>query len=270
VQPGTETKSSYRITEGQDANPREWPFIVAVFSKLAPAEPFCGGTLINQRWVLTAGHCLYIPRRNLAGERTYDPHAKGTLFVRRPAPNGKPDGETAQVAEYFIEPNYSPQRGEHDVALLKLAQPMQIANHELAILATAGTEAVWSKPATCAAVAGWGETNKSAYNGKLQAVTVPIVGLAECAAKLQHHMKAEGQFNTIQAKPHLCAGYTEGGKDSCQGDSGGPLIVRAGPTGALLVGLVSFGFGCGAKDTPGVYARASSYRDWVFSIVGRN
>eukprot|EP00966_Prymnesium_polylepis_P034267 796148-Prymnesium_polylepis.1 len=63
----------------------------------------------------------------------------------------------------------------------------------------------------------------------------------------------------------LCAGFPEGGRDTCQGDSGGPLFVM--PTGetdkAVLVGVVSFGEGCGFAGFPGVYARVSYFYDWI-------
>jgi secreted trypsin-like serine protease len=54
----------------------------------------------------------------------------------------------------------------------------------------------------------------------------------------------------------VCAGYADGGIDACQGDSGGPLVV-----GDTLIGIVSFGDGCGKAGKPGVYTRVSAYVD---------
>ena len=62
----------------------------------------------------------------------------------------------------------------------------------------------------------------------------------------------------------ICAGYREGGVDACQGDSGGPLVWRTSD-GPVLVGVVSFGEGCGLKY--GTYTRVSAYRDWINRIV---
>lgn len=59
----------------------------------------------------------------------------------------------------------------------------------------------------------------------------------------------------------ICAG--EKGKDSCQGDSGGPMVDSAGKQ----VGVVSWGIGCALAGYPGVYARVSTYADWISSTA---
>lgn len=67
----------------------------------------------------------------------------------------------------------------------------------------------------------------------------------------------------------ICAGYPQGGKDSCQRDSGGPMVC-AEPTSGVkkLVGVVSFGQGCGVPDFFGVYARVQYFRSWIEQETG--
>ena len=64
----------------------------------------------------------------------------------------------------------------------------------------------------------------------------------------------------------LCAGRTEGAADVCQGDSGGPLVCMEG-TMPILVGVTSWGPGCGKAANPGVYADVIHYVDYIKAIV---
>ncbi|ESO99089.1 hypothetical protein LOTGIDRAFT_147055 [Lottia gigantea] len=62
----------------------------------------------------------------------------------------------------------------------------------------------------------------------------------------------------------MCAGYIEGGIDTCQGDSGGPLVYKY-----TLMGVTSFGNGCAKPNAPGVYARVSSFIEWINEKINR-
>ena len=67
----------------------------------------------------------------------------------------------------------------------------------------------------------------------------------------------------------VCAGFTEGGKDSCQGDSGGPLVVprSSSDASAIIYGVVSWGRKCAQPYAPGVYARVAKYLGWIQSYM---
>lgn len=61
----------------------------------------------------------------------------------------------------------------------------------------------------------------------------------------------------------LLLGCEEGGKDACQGDSGGPAVLDH-----KLVGIVSWGEGCGNPNYPGVYTKISSIFNWLHLGLG--
>lgn len=253
VEPETK-QQQYRIVGGKNANLAQWPFLVGI--GLRDGSPFCGGSMINRQWVLTAAHCV-VPQQGVL----FPPEK---LAVYRAGPDGLPRGAGARVAAIFAHPQYEARpRGDtfNDVALMRLASPMNLETSKLPVLATVQTEDTWAKPHVCAAVAGWGLTNQRS-NLPLQAVELPIIDQQACRNALVE--------DDIQPGPHLCAGYMPGGRDSCKGDSGGPLVVWAGPTGFLQVGVVSFGEGCARKNKPGVYARVSTYHDWIFGQINNN
>jgi len=95
-------------------------------------------------------------------------------------------------------------------------------------------------------------------------VTVPVISNDACSQL----------YNPITdpiTSNMLCAGYSNGGKDSCQGDSGGPIIQRVNQTDGSsthhLVGVVSWGIGCARPGYPGVYARVSEAKDWIQNTI---
>ena len=104
---------------------------------------------------------------------------------------------------------------------------------------------------------GWGKTSYGEdydYSEVLQEVRLPIVTDAVCSASM-------GPLHSGQ----ICAGG-EKDRDSCQGDSGGPMTVSQGPHGHhVLVGITSYGHGCGKEGMYGIYSKISFYRDWIQS-----
>merc|ERR1719453_988373 len=104
-------------------------------------------------------------------------------------------------------------------------------------------------------VAGWGTTSEG---GTLSDVplraAVPITNDQVCRSSYGSNYDPDFM---------ICAGFDEGGYDACQGDSGGPLFGADAAGSHVLVGVVSFGQGCARPGFPGVYARASTYRNWI-------
>jgi trypsin len=203
---------------------------------------FCGGSIIGDRWVLTAQHCV-------------DGEVAANLTVVAGITRLSSQGQRVSVAEIIRFPGYvSPEFGK-DVSLLRLATPLTFNNNVQAI-ALAVTADNATPAGTTATVSGWGTVSSGgASPDQLRSVNVPTVSNAAA-------QQALGQAITAD---QLAAGAT--GRDSCQGDSGGPLTVDS-PRGRLLVGVVSWGFGCGDPGLPGMYARVTSYGSWVLEQTG--
>ena len=106
-----------------------------------------------------------------------------------------------------------------------------------------------------AIVSGWGTTSSGGSQATvLREVTVQTMTNDQCR-------RAYG--STINSSM-LCAGVDAGGKDSCQGDSGGPLVTDVSGR-YTLIGVVSWGAGCGDVGYPGVYARVTEVTSWIQS-----
>ena len=104
--------------------------------------------------------------------------------------------------------------------------------------------------------AGWGRKSNRQVATTLQEVDLKIISDEVCQTTAnQGHLVPGSMF---------CAGYLAGGKDGCQGDSGGPLIcaVNGQP---VLVGVTSWGFGCGSVNSPGVWTKVETYTSWIQS-----
>lgn len=105
-----------------------------------------------------------------------------------------------------------------------------------------------------------GTTKESETNPQklLRRANVPVVSRAKCQAKYDAAPAPQG-VGAIRDY-NLCAGLEGGGVDSCYRDSGGPLQEVAS---GIVIGLVSWGQGCGRPGYPGVYARLGSVMDWI-------
>jgi len=248
-----------RIVGGQEADPGEWPWQVAIVQRGADTYngQFCGGSLISRDWVLTAAHCVGSLTPNDIDV------AAGLHNLVTPDPGFLRVG----VAEIIIHPGWYG-GGDSDIALLRLAEPIDERPAAadalpIAFVRTAPGDAPTFVGET-SVVTGWGNTLGQPdpggidYPAGLHEVEVPVVSNEYCNA---------AYFGSITDNM-LCAGLLRGGADSCQGDSGGPLVIFDDAAGDwLLAGIVSFGQGCGVPGIPGVYTRVSPFADWLRELT---
>ncbi|MFH8977641.1 S1 family peptidase [Streptomyces sp. NPDC017890] len=204
------------------------------------AGQFCGGVAVGRTTVLTAAHCL--------GEEVLGSPPEQVRDLRVIA--GRTDllsdqGHEVPVRDVWVNPAHDNVTNAGDFAVLTLSAALPAGS--VVGMAAEGDPAY--EPGTGALVYGWGDTSGAGdYAGNLRAARVRVLPDARC--ERAYSGSDDGRY---LAGSMLCAGEDVGGRDACQGDSGGPLVAQG-----RLIGLVSWGSGCGRPGSPGVYTRVSA------------
>ncbi|WP_316157958.1 serine protease [Cupriavidus sp. BIC8F] len=237
------------VIGGRIVSSGESPWQVALVSSIGTNHVegvFCGGTLIDSQWVLTAGHCLYDPKNCVQLTRQAFFVAYGSTDL------GK---KVSLMAPAELRPGkgYSCGSKSNDIALIGLREPVSMSAFvQLPSPAQAATLVV---PGARFMTTGWGLTEANGWKSReLLAVEVPVIQYDACKA----------HYGSVLPAKAICAG--EVGKDACTGDSGGPLYQRMTDGRAVQLGIVSFGDSCGKATSPGVYTPVAEYLAWIEEV----
>lgn len=254
-----------RIVGGRKTEPGEFPFQVRLNIRSRRGSGICGGVILNERYILTAAHCMtacvsqYLTTATI---ETTGVHATiGDHSIKSNDGEVEIDIEKIIPHERYDACNFY--ANDHDIALIKTSAPIEYrftsdGYGSINRPCMPFSKELAYKDGESVIVSGWGVTreNSGSLSNILRYVQVPIVNITKC----------QETYGNRVTNDHVCAGYQSGGKDSCQGDSGGPL-VRVVENKYELVGIVSFGYGCGQPSAPGVYTRVASYIDWIQSRI---
>ncbi|XP_009892756.1 PREDICTED: chymotrypsin-like protease CTRL-1 [Charadrius vociferus] len=231
-----------KIINGQTAVPGSWPWQVSLQTR--SGSHFCGGSLINEEWVVTAAHCQF------------NPYAHVVVLGEFDLTSSAESVQVRTVARAITNPYWDPNTLNNDITLLRLSSPARLGARVSPICLAPANLAL---PANLQCVTtGWGRvnTNSQAMAARLQQVVLPLISPSQC-------MQYWGNRITSSM---LCAGGV--GASSCQGDSGGPLVYQSG-NGWTLIGIVSWGnSNCNVR-TPAIYTRVSQFRNWINYVISQ-
>ena len=229
-----------RIIGGEVSEIEPFPFQVAL---MIGDFQFCGGTLLNSEYVLSAAHCT-------------DGLFPVDVEVLIGTNNLASGGERVGVEAFRSHPEFDNSL-DNDVALLRLDRPILYPR----VFVQTPDQLSLSEPGKQATVVGWGQLDDGSAPDLLRRVDgLPIITNEACA-------NSAGAFFGGIGPRTICAGADRLGKGPCFGDSGGPLLVPFGESWAQ-VGIVSFGVNvdqCG--NIPAAFSRVTELYEYIVSVA---
>lgn len=247
-----------RIVNGAKTSITAVPWHVGLVSTTEPVDfyaQFCGGAILNARWIVTAAHCV----TDGTGRVTAPGAIQVLSGVTNLAETAAASGPRTGIATITVHPDWDPSRDRNDVAVLRLATALQLNGTTRRAIDLPPATAGWPAAGTPATVAGWGSTSgvEPQFPTALYAAGIDVLagpGTAACGSY------PPGAYDPASM---LCAGYPGPPvRDSCWGDSGGALAVAVDGTWRLA-GVVSWGDGCAQPAFPGIYTRITGYMTWL-------
>ncbi|KFW78474.1 Hepatocyte growth factor activator, partial [Manacus vitellinus] len=235
-----------RIVGGSSSLPGSHPWTAAIYI----GGSFCGGSLVQTCWVVSAAHCF----ANSPLKSTI------TVVLGQQIFNKTTDvTQTFEIEKYILHPEYSVfNPTDHDIALIKLKKNgtrCAVKSQFVQPICLPESNTVFPDQLKCQ-ISGWGHKheNITGYSDVLQESLVPLIPEEKC--------RSPEIYGTELTENMFCAGYFDSKSDACQGDSGGPLACEENEI-SYLYGIISWGDGCGRVNKPGVYTRVTNYVNWI-------
>ncbi|XP_039487757.1 brachyurin [Drosophila santomea] len=245
-----ETLPGGRITGGQIAEPNQFPYQVGLLLYVNGGAAWCGGTIISDRWIITAAHCtdslttgvdVYLGAHDRTNAKEV---GQQIIFV-----------ETKNV---IVHENWIAETITNDISLIKLPVPIEFNEYIQPAKLPVKSDSFNTYGGENAIASGWGKISDSATGATdiLQYAKVPIMNNSGCSP----------WYFGLVADSNICI-KTTGGISTCNGDSGGPLVLDDGSN--TLIGATSFGIALGCEvGWPGVFTRITYYLDWIEAQTG--
>lgn len=227
------TNTCYDIIGGVMSKEYQTPWQVNL---IGPAG--CGGTLIAPNKILTAAHCIH----------SKDP--KSWKIRAGHLTRTDREAQIRNVVRLYKHPKYNSRNNDNDITVMIVSPPFDITGRVRPVVLPREDLEITEGNLI---VSGTGNT-ENGYTNHVLVTTVPMHPSAQC----ENNPNLKYWFSENM----ICGGKK--GRDTCQGDSGGPLVGEIDGK-FTIVGVTSWGIGCGDQGKPGVYAKVANYIQWINS-----
>ncbi|XP_066976820.1 trypsin-3-like [Macrobrachium rosenbergii] len=235
-----------RVVGGRVTTRGRYPWLASLYYR---GKIYCGATLVNDRFLVSAAHCVKNVNKDKVEVFLGSHNRSDTAEISR---------RVHKVKEWWTPDDYYPKGYVNDIGVIELNEPAKINRYIRPVCLPSEDR---SYAGEFGIVLGWGRQSEGGeHSDVVRKIKVPILSNEEC--KNTKHIPGD------IADTMMCAGYDAGKIDSCGGDSGGPLLhVRSGGSQIDIVGVVSWGEGCARAGYPGVYTRIQSFRNFIDSRI---
>ncbi|CAF0751877.1 unnamed protein product [Adineta steineri] len=231
-----------RIIGGEQVTVHQsWPWIVSIRRW---GHHICGGVIISASFILTAAHCI----PSITGLSV-------AIGITQQSSLTNNDSRIQVITTVYLHPNWNPEKMHNDLAILQLEHSLNGALFN-AICLPLKTDVLLIGSEVIAIGFGREKESSTRSSDVLRQIKLRIL------SHTSHTCKNE----LADTHTQICAGLEIA--DTCKGDSGGPLMYFSLVKHQFeLIGIVSYGTGCGHANHAGIYTRVSAYLDWIETII---